>query len=144
MTSEFPGDDEYASERARYAGLEIVDIQALQGAVAEPYKNQVLLDVNADCLRMAVFEGEYRWHCHPDTDELFLVVAGELHIEFEDAQEAVLRPWQCLVVPKGMVHRTRAVGRTVNVTVERQGARAVFVEPPPDSSSGSTPLRDMD
>lgn len=133
MTTEFPSADEYASERARYAGREVVDIQALHDAVTESYRNQVLLNVNDDCLRMAVFEGEYRWHYHPDTDELFLVVAGELHIEFAEGEHAVLQPLQCLVVPAGVIHRTRAVGRTVNVTVERQGAQAVFVEPPPDS-----------
>lgn len=133
MTSEFPSADEYSAERAQFGSLEIVDVQALQASVTVPYKNQVLLNVNGEYLRMAVFEEQYRWHYHPDTDELFLVVAGELHIEFEDQAEALLEPWQCLVVPAGVVHRTRAVGRTVNLTVEKQGAQAVFVEKPPNN-----------
>ena len=141
MTSDFPSADQYSAERAKFAGLEVVDVQALQAAVTEPYKNQVLVNVNEECLRMSVFEGEYRWHYHPDTDELFMVVAGELHIEFEGVAEAVLHPWQCLVVPAGVVHRTRAVGRTINVTVEKLGAQAVFTEPPPNNSSKPTPLR---
>lgn len=141
MTSEFPSADEYAAERARFASLEIVDVQALQAAVAAPYQNQVLLDVNGECLRMAVFEEQYRWHYHPDTDELFLVVAGELHIEFEARGETVLGPWQCLVVPAEVVHRTRAVGRTVNLTVEKQGAQAVFVEPSAGGSFKPRPRR---
>jgi mannose-6-phosphate isomerase-like protein (cupin superfamily) len=58
------------------------------------------------------------------------VVEGELHIEFEAAAERVLRPWQAITVPAGTVHRTRAVGRTVNLTFEQQGAETVFVEPP--------------
>ena len=102
----------------------------------------MLLDTNGDCLRMAVFEGQYRWHYHPDTDELFLVVAGELHIEFAGAEEAVLGPWQCLVVPAGVVHRTRAIGRTVNLTVEKRGAQAVFVDPPADDAPKPGPRRD--
>jgi mannose-6-phosphate isomerase-like protein (cupin superfamily) len=141
MTSEFPSVAEYSAEQAKFAGLEVLDIQALQAAVTESYKNQVLLNVNADCLRMAVFEEEYRWHYHPDSDELFLVVAGELHIDFYDRGEVVLRPWQVLVVPRGVAHRTRAAGRTVNLTVERQSAQVVFVEPPPDSSPKPTLLR---
>ncbi|KAF1701590.1 cupin domain-containing protein [Pseudoxanthomonas kaohsiungensis] len=135
MTSKFPSAGEYSSERARFAACGVVDVRAIQAEVNEAYRNQVLLDVNDDCLRMAVFEGEYRWHHHPDTDELFLVVDGELHIEFAGGEEAILRPWQCLVVPAGVVHRTRAVGRTVNLTFERQGGQAVFVDPP---SGGST------
>lgn len=137
MEPEFPSADDYASERARFAGGEVVDIQALQRAVVERYRNQVLVDINGDCLRLAVFEGEYRWHFHPETDELFLVVAGELHIEFVDRPEAVLREWQSLVVPSGKVHRTRAVGRTVNLTVEKQGAQTVFVAQPFDDRSGA-------
>ena len=140
MTTEFPSANEYSGERAKFVAGEVLDIQGLQALVTEPYRNQVLLNVNQDCMRMAVFDGEYRWHYHPDTDELFLVVAGELRIEFEAAAEAALGPWQCLVVPAGVVHRTRAVGRTVNITIEKQGAQAVFVEPPPNSSSKPTPL----
>jgi len=39
-----------------------------------------------------------------------------------------LGPQQCLVVPKGTVHRTRAIGRTVNLTFERQAARTIFID----------------
>jgi mannose-6-phosphate isomerase-like protein (cupin superfamily) len=88
----------------------------------------VLSDINEDCLRLAVFEGEYRWHCHPDSDELFLVVAGRLQIELAGRDALELAEWQCLVVPAGTIHRTRAIGRTVNLTFERQGAKTVFVE----------------
>jgi mannose-6-phosphate isomerase-like protein (cupin superfamily) len=128
MTSEFPNAEQYAAETARFPGRAIVDIRAEAAAVTEAYRNQVLFDVNGDCLRMSVFEGEYRWHQHPDSDELFLVVAGELEIDFDDGGRARLQPWQALVVPAGTVHRTRAIGRTVNATFERQGARTVFVE----------------
>lgn len=128
MTSEFPSAADYASERARHAGMSVVDIHAEQAAVTESYKNQVLLDINQDCLRMSVFEGTYRWHHHPDSDELFFVVQGELQIEFEGDAMQTLRPAQCLLVPAGTVHRTRAIGRTVNLTFEKQGAKTVFVE----------------
>lgn len=131
MTKDLPSADEYAAETARFSPLAVVDLQALQREVAGGYRNQVVLDVNGECMRQSVFEGEYRWHRHPGTDKLFLVVSGELHIEFESAPEVVLREWQCLVVPAGTVHRTRAVGRTVNVTFERQGAETEFVDPPP-------------
>lgn len=137
MEHELPSAEDYAAERARFPALAVVDLQALQREVSERYRNQVVLDANAECMRLSVFEGEYRWHVHPDTDELFLVVAGELHIEFENAPDAVLHEWQCLAVPAGTVHRTRAVGRTVNVTFERQGAATRFVDAPPGRSGHS-------
>src|SRR5690606_36493302 len=86
-------------ERAGFPARAVVDLQALQRSVHERYRNQVVVDVNDACLRMSVLEGEYRWHLHPGTDELFLVIEGELHIEFADRPEAVLDAWQCLVVP---------------------------------------------
>ena len=128
MKPELPSAEDYASERARFGAREVVDLQAVQREVSEAYRNQVLLDINGACLRLSVFEGQYRWHQHPATDELFLVVAGELHIEFEDGAEFVLHPWQAMVVPAGTVHRTRAVGRTVNATFETQSAETVFVD----------------
>ena len=128
MRSRFPSAYEYSAEQARHAGLTVVDIQSLLRRIDEPYRNEVLSNVNDDCLRLAVFEGEYRWHQHPDSDELFLVVEGTLQIEFADRDAVELTPWQYVVVPAGTVHRTRAIGRTVNVTFERQGAKTVFLD----------------
>lgn len=130
MNPRFPTSEQYSSETARHPARTVVDIRAEQAGIGAAYENQVLLDVNGDCLRMSVFEGEYRWHHHPDSDELFLVVAGELQIDFEDGTQATLTEWQSLVVPAGTVHRTRAIGRTVNVTYERQGAETIFVDAP--------------
>lgn len=131
MKSEFPTAQEYSSQKARYPAMTVVDIRSEQAVVTGSYRNQVLLDINRECMRLSVFEGEYRWHHHPDSDELFLVVAGELQIDFEDGAQVTLTEWQSIVVPAGTVHRTRAIGRTVNVTCEKQGAQTVFVESPP-------------
>jgi mannose-6-phosphate isomerase-like protein (cupin superfamily) len=98
--------------------------------VTEEYRNQVLSRVNTSCLRLGVLSGEYPWHCHPGSDELFLVVEGSLEIELADGRTLRLGPWQSLVVPAGMVHRTRGVGRTVNLCFEGLAAETKFVEGP--------------
>src|SRR5678816_973230 len=121
MNSEFPSAQEYSAQTARFPPLAVVDIRAEQAAVTEAYRNQVLLDVNSDCLRLAVFEGEYRWHHHPESDELFLV-AATLQIDLADGRRLELGEWQSVVIPAGTVHRTRAVGRTVNLTYEQRAA----------------------
>jgi mannose-6-phosphate isomerase-like protein (cupin superfamily) len=131
MNSRFPSAQEYSAQTARFAALNVIDICAEQAAVAEAYKNQVLVDINTECLRLAVFEGEYRWHQHPDSDELFLVVAGILQIDLAEGARLELREWQSVVIPAGTVHRTRALGRTVNLTCEKKGTQTVFVEPQP-------------
>jgi len=128
MKTRFPSANEYTAQDARYPDSMVIDILAVQQAVEEPYRNDVLSNVNDECLRLAVFEGEYRWHQHPDSDELFLVAAGKLQIDMVGADTVELTEWQYMVVPAGTVHRTRAIGRTVNVTFEKQHARTVFTE----------------
>ncbi len=128
MDPHFPSAQEYSAGRARYPALALVDIRSRQQDVVDLYRNEVLSNVNEDCLRLAVFEGEYRWHRHPDSDELFLVVAGKLQIDLAGHDTVELTEWQYFVVPKGVAHRTRAIGRTVNLTYERQGAATVFLD----------------
>jgi mannose-6-phosphate isomerase-like protein (cupin superfamily) len=128
MKSQFPSAQEYSAETARHPALAVVDIRAEQAAVTDSYRNQVLVDVDTHCMRLAVFEGEYRWHQHPDSDELFMVVAGTLQIDLADGNRLELTEWQSVVIPAGTVHRTRAIGRTVNITYEKIGAQTVFVD----------------
>jgi mannose-6-phosphate isomerase-like protein (cupin superfamily) len=122
--------DSYASEPIRFPALQMVDLRSEAAAVSEPYRNQVISRVNGSCLRLAVFNDVFRWHHHPTSDELFLVVEGTLAIDLEDGTELRLGPWQAVTVPAGTIHRTRAVGRTVNLCFEQLAADTVFVDPP--------------
>ena len=138
-SSRFPSAEAYAAETARHSASERVDLPAEQAGMRDAYGNRVMLDFNDHCLRLAVFEGPYRWHRHADSDELFLVMEGALEIERADGETVRLLPGQCYVVPAGTVHRTRGIGRTVNLTCEKRGARTEFVEPPGGAmASGAT------
>jgi len=124
-----PSTDAYANEPVRYPALTVVDIVREAAAVTAAYRNQVLSRVNASCLRLSVISDQYPWHRHPHSDELFLVVEGELEIELaDDGRLLRLGPWQSVVVPAGVVHRTRGVGRTVNLCFEDLAADTDFVE----------------
>ena len=124
--SHFPSAEDYAAEPIRFPPLSVIDVVAEAAAVTGDYRNQVLSRVNASCLRLAVMIGEYPWHRHPDADELFLIVEGRLEIDLAGGPTLSLGPWQCVVVPAGTVHRTRAKGRTVNLCFEHVGAATVF------------------
>ena len=104
----------------------LVDPLELSRAVAEAYRNVSLGPVNDHEIRMSVMTEPFGWHRHPDSDESFLGVEGELIIEFPD-REVVVKPGQLVTVPAGTLHRTRpAGGRSVNLTFERAGAETVF------------------
>ena len=71
-------------------------------------------------------EGEFVWHSHPDTDDLFLVLDGELDIELRDAV-VTLGPGELYVVPKGVEHRP----------VARRGeVRMMLIEPKGTPNTG--------
>lgn len=106
----------------------VINLAAEGAASAGPYRNVVVNRVNESCLRLAAFEVEYRWHFHPDSDELFIVVEGTLEIDFVNAPTLQLTTWDMITIPAGMVHRTRARGRTVNLTVEHLDAATIFVD----------------
>ena len=55
-------------------------------------------------MRLVKVEGEFIWHRHEETDELFLILDGELDMEFRD-RTVTLRPGELIVVPKGTEHR---------------------------------------
>ena len=94
--------------------------------IHQPYHNRRLAAVNDHEVRMSVMTHGFPWHHHPDSDESFLVVDGELVIEFEDG-EVALQPGQFLTVPAGLRHRTRPGGaRSVNLTFEKLGAETIF------------------
>ncbi len=100
--------------------LELIDVHAVPGAHDFKWFNQTLCKVNDSVVRMAAIEGEYHWHKHDNDDEFFYVVEGELLIDLEGSTIA-LKPGQAFVVPKTVVHRTRAPRRTTILMVENAG-----------------------
>jgi mannose-6-phosphate isomerase-like protein (cupin superfamily) len=100
----------------------------IRDLTATPYNNQLLDTVNDHCLRMSVMQGEYRWHYHQHTDELFIVVEGALKIEFKEGEALILYPNEFLTIPSGTVHKTSCTERTVNLTFEKHADDTVFVD----------------
>lgn len=116
------------TEPILFPALSVVNLAAEGAASTISYRNVVVNRVNESCLRLATFEGEYPWHFHPDSDELFVVVDGTLEIDLNDGRTLRLGPWDMITIPAGMTHRTRAMGRTVNLCVEHFSAATVFVD----------------
>src|SRR5438445_5358007 len=103
-----------------YKPLEVIDEKALADACPFQWYNQTLCQVNGSVVRLGVVQGEYHWHKHDDDDEFFYVVEGTLLIDLED-RTVELPPRRGFVVPKGVMHRTRAPERTVILMVENAG-----------------------
>ena len=104
----------------KFPALEVVDLPEVIAGVKHPWFNQTLCQVNDSVVRLGVMQGEYHWHKHDDLDEFFYVVEGEFHIDLE-GRTVVLQPRQGFTVPKAVMHRTRAPGRTIILMVEGAG-----------------------
>lgn len=101
----------------KYQPLEIIEADKLAAECPESWWNQTLCNVNDCVARLGVFHGEFHWHKHDQEDELFFVLEGELMLDIEDCT-AVLTPKQGMLVPRGVLHRTRAPERTVVLMFE--------------------------
>ena len=101
----------------KFPALSKVDVSTLVAACTERWYNQTLCKVNDSVVRLGVMQGEYHWHKHDNDDEFFFVLDGKFIIDLED-RVVELHPREGFVVPKGIVHRTRAPERTVILMVE--------------------------
>ena len=100
--------------------LEKIELDPLVAAVRDRWYNQTLARVNDSVVRLGVMEGSYHWHKHDDDDEFFYVIEGRFLIDLED-RSVDLQAREGFVVPKGVVHRTRAPDRAVILMVENAG-----------------------
>ncbi|HEX9385139.1 MAG TPA: cupin domain-containing protein [Anaerolineales bacterium] len=101
--------------------LQVIDIQSLVNQCTDQWYNQSLCKVNDSVVRLGILQGEYHWHKHDKEDEFFFTLDGMLIIDIEGSKSIELRPQQGYVVPKGIVHKTRAPGKTVVLMIETAG-----------------------
>ncbi len=101
----------------KYGASTVIDIPA-EVAAHEPWFNQTLTQVNDSLVRLGILGGEYHWHKHDNEDECFIVLDGELLLDIEGKGTVTLGKHLGYTVPKGVVHRTRALSKTVVLMVE--------------------------
>ena len=101
----------------KFPPLHLVNVPALVKACTEKWYNQTLCKVNDSVVRLGVMQGEYHWHKHDNDDEFFFVLEGHFIIDLE-GRSIDLKSREGFVVPKGVVHRTRAPERAVILMVE--------------------------
>ena len=116
-----PQDYPYATHLdIKFPALSVVDVRALVMACTDKWYNQTLCQVNDSVVRLGVTQGEYHWHKHDKDDEFFFVLEGHFIIDLEE-RSIDLQCHEGFVVPRGVIHRTRAPDRAVILMVENAG-----------------------
>jgi mannose-6-phosphate isomerase-like protein (cupin superfamily) len=97
-----------------------VDLGAKLSLFADHWSPKVIARLNDYEIKVVKLKGEFVWHSHADTDELFLVIDGTLTIQFRDGAVS-LGPGQLFVVPRGVEHCPQADGEVAAMLIEPAG-----------------------
>jgi len=84
-----------------------VDLQRVASSITAPFTHAVLEEVDDYRVYLSRFEGTYVFHRHPG-DELYLVLEGEIAIDFLDGPTVALKAGEAVVARAGQVHRSRS------------------------------------
>jgi mannose-6-phosphate isomerase-like protein (cupin superfamily) len=99
---------------------EPISFDAKFAKFSEQYQPKVIAQMNDYQFKLARLEGEFIWHSHPETDETFIVIDGEMTIDFRDGA-VTLKAGEMFVVPKGKEHKPRASAECRIMLIEPAG-----------------------
>ena len=107
-----------------------INLQAKLSGFSEHWSPRVVAEMNDYQFKLAKILGEFVWHAHEETDEVFIVLSGEMTLEFRD-RAVPLATGEMYVVPRGVEHRP----------VAREECSIMLVEPRGVINTGDAPLR---
>jgi mannose-6-phosphate isomerase-like protein (cupin superfamily) len=100
------------------------NIAAIAARLPRPFVHAVVSQVDDYCVYLVRFLGTYKFHTH-ERDEMYLVLEGQIFIEYDDGRRVQLGPQETLVVQAGEVHRSGAEGESLVLMFK---ARDLFAE----------------
>jgi mannose-6-phosphate isomerase-like protein (cupin superfamily) len=84
--------------------MEKVNLDQKFAQFSDYWSPKVVGELNGQHIRLVKLQGEFVWHHHENEDELFLVLKGQLTMQFRD-REVMLNPGEFIIVPKGVEHK---------------------------------------
>jgi len=99
---------------------DVINFKQKFSQFSDYWSPRVIAEMNDYQFKLVKVEGEFVWHDHPDTDEVFIVIEGTLHIEFRDGG-VTLNSGEMFVIPKGVVHKPKANRECKIMLVEPKG-----------------------
>jgi mannose-6-phosphate isomerase-like protein (cupin superfamily) len=99
-----------------------INLQAKFALFADQWSPKIIARMNDYHFKLVNFEGDFIWHNHADTDEVFIVIDGEMSIAFRDGS-VTLKAGELFVVPRGVDHKPYAEKECRAMLVEPAGTR---------------------
>ena len=98
----------------------VINLAEKLASFSDHWNPRIVGRYNGNEVRIAKVDGEFTWHSHADSDELFLVLSGDFGIEFRDGLTRIV-PGEMIVVPAGTEHRPVAKGECHILMLDREG-----------------------
>jgi mannose-6-phosphate isomerase-like protein (cupin superfamily) len=105
--------------------LEVINLEDKFARFSEHWSPKILARLNDYHVKAVKLQGEFVWHRHDDTDELFVVTKGNLVIRFRD-RDVTIGPGELLVVPRGVEH----------MPVAEEDCEVLLIEPAGTANTG--------
>ncbi|MEC9120632.1 MAG: cupin domain-containing protein [Candidatus Thermoplasmatota archaeon] len=100
--------------------MDTINLKEKLAKFSDHWSPKVIAELNDYQFKLVKIQGEFVWHNHPDTDEVFIVIEGSMNIEFEN-ETIQLNEGEMLVVPKGIEHKPYADSECKVMLVEPRG-----------------------
>ncbi|HEU0306579.1 MAG TPA: cupin domain-containing protein [Lysobacter sp.] len=101
-------------------GDQAINLAQKLATFAQHWSPRVVAEMNDYQFKLVKMQGEFVWHSHEDTDEVFLVLHGAMEIGFRD-RDVVVREGEMYVIPRGVEHITRASRECHALIIEPRG-----------------------
>ena len=101
-------------------GYEAINLGKKFGLFGEQWQPKVIAEMNDYQFKVVKLQGDFIWHDHKDTDETFMVIEGELRIDFRDGA-VLVSEGEMFVVPKGVEHKPYAEHEVKLLLIEPRG-----------------------
>jgi mannose-6-phosphate isomerase-like protein (cupin superfamily) len=102
--------------------IDVVNLTEKFSLITEQWDPKIIAQLNDYQVKIAKIQGEFVWHSHPETDEVFLVVNGKLTIHLRDG-DLHLEPGEMCVIPSGVEHKPAAEEECQILMVETAGTQ---------------------
>lgn len=100
--------------------MNVIDVRGKFERFSDQWAPKIIAQLNDYHFKLARIEGEFVWHSHPETDELFYVVEGSMVLQLRD-REVSLEKGQMFVVPRAVEHKPYADQECLIMLVEPAG-----------------------
>ena len=87
---------------------------------SEQWSPKIIAQLNDYHFKLVKIQGDFTWHKHDDTDEAFIVLDGQMRMDYENKQ-IIINTGEMIVVPKGRIHKPYAENETKLLVIEPAG-----------------------